>query len=161
MTYKKYIEESNIIEIKVIIFYVTNEILKNKEVDVNEYNDFFIYAFNELIIKNKEYHYYCAFRAIDWAKSVIYQGNRIITLDNEQDIRDKFIFNNMESSPELAFSVMHKVDNDRYILSMEEHFFIIALGKSIDFLKKLDGFQDEVKDIINRIDEVVGINNSS
>ena len=159
MTYKKYIEESNIIEIKVIIFYVTNEILKNKEVDVNEYNDFFIYAFNQLIIKNKECHYYCAFKAIDWVKSVIYQGNRIITLDNEQDIRDKFIFNNMESSPELAFSVMHKVDNDRYILSMEEHFFIIALGKSIDFLKKLDGFQDEVKDIINRIDEVVGINN--
>lgn len=159
MVYKNYIEESNIIEIKVIIFYVTNEILKNKEVDVNEYNDFFIYAFNQLIIKNKECHYYCAFKSIDWVKSVIYQGNRIITLDNEQYICNKFIFNNMESSPELATSVMDKFDNDRYILSMEEHFFIIALEKSIKFLEKLAGFQYEVKDIINRIDEIVGRDN--
>ena len=110
-----------------------------------------------MIEKQKEYNIYCAINTVRWVKSVIYQGNRIKAID----IKKEQFFKEVEKNPDLFFKYSRE---DDYILPMEEHFFSIALNKSLIFLtkmKKIKKIKTDVKDILDIICDEIGRDNIS
>ncbi|WP_026893068.1 hypothetical protein [Lacrimispora aerotolerans] len=92
--------------------------------------------------------YYFANKALEWAQAVIFQGER--TIETAQN--NMMIFNDMygdDFSLSLASKFRQESERNRFRIFMEEHFFIIALAKSIDFFKKFNHFDAIRNDIYN------------
>lgn len=109
----------------------------------------------EMIAKQKEYNIYCAINANNWVKSVIYQGNRIKNID----IENEKMMEEIEKNPDVILEKLHEND---YILPMEEHFFAIALNKSLTYitkLKKIKKFKDDIKLILDLVCNEIGRDN--
>ncbi len=90
--------------------------------------------------------YYFANKALEWAQAVIFQGER--TIETAQN--NTMILNDMfgdDLSLSLASKFRQEFENNKFRSFMEEHFFIIALAKSIDFFKKFNNFDDIRNDI--------------
>ena len=155
--YREYLKQRNVIKIKAIIFHIVNEITNDDTLDMKYYNKFFVDALKYLIEEENSCKYYCAIKSVIWAKAVINEGSRIINLDKQMDGYQKIIYGNPEINYNL-FSLINNLDNqNRDILSMEEHFFIISLGKSIDFLQALGSYKYDVKEILKEINDNIGI----
>lgn len=94
---------------------------------------------------------YFVMQALNWTKSVIHQGGRIL----KNDLYEKTVIDCLHDSPNFFDKLP-----DRYINSMDEHFFIIALYKSITYLrkvKKIKVLKNDVKEILKKIDSEIGI----
>lgn len=152
--YKQYVEEANLTEIKALIFCVTKYILNDSKVDISVYRDVYTNVLIQLIKKEEEFRFYCTFKTIGWIKAVIYQGYRIILLDNKEEK----IFEQIHSHQRDCFLAMEDIKDNRYLRSMEEHFFIIAMGKSVDFLKRIEDVNNNISEVLSKIDGFIGIN---
>ena len=71
-----------------------------------------------------------------WTEAVISQGIRTINCSNKmfQEMSQGIFRNKKDSIEEFIHSDMDQM--------VEEHFFVIALGKSCDFLKRIDEFKE-------------------
>lgn len=157
--YRKYLEQRNIIIIKAIIFHIVNEISNDRTLDIKSYNKFLVDALEYLIEEENSCKYYCAIKSVRWAKAVIKEGKRIIDLDKQMDNCQKIMSQNHDITYG-QFLLINKIyDENRDILDIEEHFFIISLGKSIDFLQALGSYKYEVKEILKEINDTIGIQN--
>ena len=78
-----------------------------------------------------------------WAQAVIYQGERLFTLF-ENEIETDILNRGYEEYQQI-----------RIITMMDEHFFAIALGKSIDYLQLFS----EYNHIISDIDKLFSLRN--
>jgi hypothetical protein len=85
-----------------------------------------------------------------WTQAVILQAQRIIDLAKRQNKEFFDTFRYPLDRPE------YFLDNEEYKRIMEEHFFILAVGKSIDFYKSNS---DKFKKIISKIETKIGIQN--
>ena len=96
-------------------------------------------------------------QSFQWAQSVIYQGNRVfIYFDLEASKADKKreYFEEIEKTQNFdLLSLLSQPTNDieiePFIRIMEEHFFVIALGKSIDYFKKFNEYDKIIHEIDN------------
>ena len=93
---------------------------------------------------------FIAMQAHHWAESVIFQGERVFahyewTRDMNKKIFELSIGN--QKSFDIAGQLSIETRQKRFISIMEEHFFVIALGKSIDYLKLIPEYDHLVQDI--------------
>lgn len=87
--------------------------------------------------KDKNNQFFYITKAYDWSNAVIIQGNRVCRHVDMPLNGDNF-------------------DDDRCKRMMEEHFFVIALGKSIDYLNYIKERSQISKELLDELYEKVG-----
>ena len=92
--------------------------------------------------------YYFAYKALEWAQAVVFQGERTIETAQNFTRISYDMFRDDYSLP-LASKFRQESEIYKFRIFMEEHFFIIALAKSIDFFKKFNDFDAIRNDIYN------------
>lgn len=105
------------------------------------------------IRKERNNDFYFVMQALNWTKSVIHQGNRVLN----NNLLNEITMELLNTNPELNINIPEK-----YISYMDDHFFIIALSKTIVYfrkIKKIRELKNDVKEILNKIDKEIGIEN--
>lgn len=153
--YKIFISQCNLFELKAILFDISEKLIYDKSIDILNYRDLYIFLLNRLDKKEDSFYLLCIDKAYEWVQGVISQGNRLI--DKKKSFN--LIINNDLNEKE-------KLEVDKCPIAIEEHFFVIALGKSIDFIKRMKSKRvKEIEDVTNNvlkfIDIKIGLENIS
>jgi len=100
-------------------------------------------------------HAFAIIQAYNWTQAVIYQGERVFENFN----RDNSMFERMRAFDEFPSGVQNidtlnqshllfeESRQNQFIRVMDEHYFVIALGKSIDYMKIFSEFDHIVQEI--------------
>ena len=97
-------------------------------------------------------------QSYQWAQSVIYQGERLFEYFNWQqdafskqyEYFDEYIKTGNQRFLDLSNQRQNDFQQNRFVRMMEEHFFVIALGKSLDYLKVFPEYSHLLQEIDNR-----------
>lgn len=98
--------------------------------------------------------WYFAFQASNWAKAVIFQGNRAIETMKRAVLLTNQMYNSRDDA-DVEQRLSNEINENSYRQRMEEYFFALVLGKSVDFLRRLSEFSS----IVSVIDQRIGLQN--
>lgn len=113
-SYEELIHNCTIADLKSILFNTSKTLVNDKNIEISEYIEFYIFALNRLEEKEDDFSRLCLTQVCQWTKGVILQGHRVL-------------------------NSKRSFENSR----IEEHFFAIALGKSIKFIDRMKSSENE------------------